>query len=260
MTGILPLFATRLSSDMKFLDLNTQLATRMSGRPDETSILVVEDDPIVRSIVATSLGAAGFVVRQAETGDAARASFADQPADLVLIDIRLPDGSGHEVAAGLQKVGNPAVIFLTSLSGVQDRVRGLDLADDYLTKPVELDELHARVRAVLRRWRRGIPVGSTRDLAGWTLDLVRRELADPDGSVLRLTRAEFDVLAALVQADGAVLSRDYLLEVSGSADSGTAVRSVDVLVSRIRRKLAGSTLAAAVQTVPGQGYRWRLSV
>jgi two-component system torCAD operon response regulator TorR len=229
------------------------------GARGEASILIVEDDPIVRSIVSTSLGAAGFVVRQAETGDAARASFADQPADLVLIDIRLPDGSGHEVATGLQAMGNPAVIFLTSLGGMQDRIRGLDLADDYLVKPIDLGELHARVRAVLRRWRRGLPGTSTRNLAGWTLDLVRRELADADGQVQRLTRAEFDVLAALVQADGAVLSRDYLLEVSGSAQSATTARTIDVLISRIRAKLAGSVLAGAVLTVPGQGYRWQLA-
>jgi two-component system torCAD operon response regulator TorR len=229
------------------------------GARGEASILIVEDDPIVRSIVSTSLDAAGFVVRQAETGDAARASFVDQPADLVLIDIRLPDGSGHEVAAGLQAMGNPAVIFLTSLGGMQDRIRGLDLADDYLVKPIDLGELHARVRAVLRRWRRGLPGTSTRDLAGWTLDLVRRELANADGHVQRLTRAEFDVLAALVQADGAVLSRDYLLEVSGSAQSATTARTIDVLISRIRAKLAGSVLAGAVRTVPGQGYRWQLA-
>lgn len=226
---------------------------------ESASVLVVDDDPIVRGIVAASLTTAGFAVRLAENGAAARASFAHQPADLALIDIRLPDGSGHDVATTLQQLGNPAVIFLTSLSGVADRVRGLDLADDYLVKPVDLAELHARVRAVLRRWRRGLPAGSTRQFAGWTLDLVRRELADPAGAVLRLTRAEFDVLAALVQAAGAVLSRDYLLEVSGSVDSGAASRSTDVLVSRIRRKLAGSALAGAVQTVPSQGYRWQLS-
>ena len=230
----------------------------MDPKASEASILIVEDDPIVRSIVAASLSAAGFVVRQADSADAARTSFAGQPADLVLIDIRLPDGSGHEVAAGLQEIGRPAVIFLTSLGGVEDRIKGLDLADDYLVKPIDLGELHARVRAVLRRWQRGVPATSTRDLAGWTLDLVRRELADPDGNVQRLTRAEFDVLAALVQADGAVLSRDYLLEVSGSADSTTTIRSIDVLISRIRRKLVGGTLSTAIQTVAGQGYRWRL--
>lgn len=218
--------------------------------------MIVEDDPIVRSIVATSLGAAGFAVRQAETGREAQVRFADTPADLVLIDIRLPDGSGHDVAARLQASGSPAVIFLTSLGGVQDRIRGLDVADDYLVKPIDLGELHARVRAVLRRWRRGLPALSTRDLAGWTLDLVRRELADPDGQVLRLTRAEFDLLAALVQADGTALSRDYLLEVTGSAESGSGARGIDVLISRIRRKLKDGSLASRVQTVAGQGYRW----
>ena len=228
-------------------------------REGQVSILIVEDDPIVRTIVTTSLSAAGYAVRQVETGCAAQASFAEKPADLVLIDIRLPDGSGHDVAASLQTIGQPAVIFLTSLGGVQDRIRGLDVADDYLVKPIDLGELHARVRAVLRRSRRGMSNTVTRDLAGWTLDLVRRELADANGNVQRLTRGEFDVLAALVQADGAVLSRDYLLEVSGSADITASTRSIDVLISRIRRKLAGGSLAAAIQTVAGQGYRWRLA-
>ena len=259
MTVILPLLDTGLRRDMKLLASEPQSAKSMNGQRSEASILIVEDDPIVRSIVATSLGAAGFAVRQAENGAAARTSFAERPADLVLIDIRLPDGSGHEVASRLQAAGNPAVIFMTSLGGMQDRIRGLDLADDYLVKPIDLGELHARVRAVLRRWRRGLPTASTLELAGWTLDLVRRELADPYGTVERLTRAEFDVLAALVQADGATLSRDYLLEVSGSAESATTIRSIDVLISRIRRKLAGSALAGCIATVPGQGYRWRLT-
>ena len=216
----------------------------------------MEDDPIVRSIVAASLSAAGFCVREAETGQAATASFAEQPADLVLIDIRLPDASGHEVVSMIQASGDPGVIFLTSLGGVDDRIRGLELADDYVVKPVDLGELHARVRAVLRRSRRGQPAASTRDLAGWTLDLVRRELADNNGEIMRLTRAELDVFGALVQADGFVLSRDYLTEVSGSAESTTTVRSIDVLVSRIRRKLIGTALAASIITVPRTGYRW----
>lgn len=255
----MPVPSARPAGVVKTLAEFACVASLMSGSRDVAAILVVEDDPIVRRIVTTALRSAGFGVREADCGAAALACFAEAPADLVLIDIRLPDASGHDVVAGLQQQGNPAVIFLTGLNTVQDRVRGLDLADDYLVKPVDLDELLARVRAVLRRWRRGLPAGSTRDFAGWTLDLVRRELADPQGRLMRLTRAEFDVLAALVQAAGAVLSRDYLLEVSGSSDSGTAARSIDVLVSRIRRKLAGGALGSAVQTVPGQGYRWQLS-
>lgn len=226
--------------------------------PDASSILVVEDDPIVNAILTASLTRSGFSVRQVETGEAARASFAAQPSDLVLIDIRLPDGRGDTVARDLRAYGDPAVIFLTSMGSVEDRIRGLDLADDYLVKPVDLGELDARVRAVLRRSRRTPPQQSTRELAGWTLDLVRRELADPTGSPLRLTRGEFDIIAALVQAEGAALSRDYLLEVSGSADSASKERSIDVLISRIRGKLRRSSLDNRILTVPGQGYRWRV--
>jgi len=225
---------------------------------DAASILIVEDDPIVSAILTASLTDAGYEVRPVETGAAARASFAAKASDLVLIDIRLPDGLGHAVARDLQALGDPAVIFLTSLGGVQDRIRGLNMADDYLVKPVELGELHARVGAVLRRLRRAVPHQSARDIAGWTLDLVRRELAAPDGSLLRLTRGEFDILAALVQAEGAALSRDYLLEVSGSAESAAKERSVDVLVSRIRAKFRQTALDGRILTVPGQGYRWRL--
>lgn len=228
-----------------------------SGQFGAPSILIVEDDPIVSAILTASLTQSGFAVRQAETGDAARESFASQSVDLVLIDIRLPDGLGHTVARDLQKLGDPAVIFLTSLGGLEDRIRGLNMADDYLVKPVDLGELHARVGAVLRRLRRAMPNRTARDINGWTLDLVRRELAGPAGTLMRLTRGEFDIVAALVQAEGTVLSRDYLLEVSGSADSTASERSVDVLISRIRNKLRQTSLADSILTVPGQGYRWR---
>jgi two-component system torCAD operon response regulator TorR len=227
------------------------------GRFGAPSILIVEDDPIVSAILTASLTQSGFVVRQVETGEAARESFASQSADLVLIDIRLPDGLGHTVARDLQKFGDPAVIFLTSMGGVEDRIRGLNIADDYLVKPVDLGELHARVGAVLRRFRRAMPHKTVRDIRGWTLDLVRRELADPAGRLLRLTRGEFDIVAALVQAEGAALSRDYLLEVSGSADSAASERSVDVLVSRIRNKFKQTSLEDSILTVPGKGYRWQ---
>jgi two-component system, OmpR family, torCAD operon response regulator TorR len=227
------------------------------GQFGNPSILIVEDDPIVSAILSASLTQSGYTVRQAETGQAGRESFIANPSDLVLIDIRLPDGLGHAVAQDLKALGDPAVIFLTSLGHIEDRIRGLNMADDYLVKPVDLGELHARVGAVLRRFSRAMP-HTTRDLHGWTLDLVRRELADPSGKVLRLTRGEFDIVAALVQAEGPVLSRDYLLEVSGSADSAANERSVDVLVSRIRGKFRQTSLENRILTVPGQGYRWRL--
>jgi len=218
-------------------------------------ILLVEDDPIVREIVATSLRAEGFAVDEAARTVDARARFAAQPAELVIVDIRLPDGSGHDLVSALRATDDPAVIFMTALDSREDRLRGLDVGDDYLVKPVDPRELGARVRAVLRRYRRGQKAGAVLEVGGWTLDLMRRELADAEGRIVRLTRAEFDLLAALVQADGVVLSREYLLEVVASADSRSSLRSVDVLVSRIRHKIA-RTLADRIRTVPGSGYRW----
>lgn len=218
-------------------------------------IMIVEDDPIVREIVATSLRAEGFAVTEAPSSGHALQSFALQPAQLVIVDIRLPDGSGHDLVAALRGAGDPAVIFMTSLGGREDRIRGLDMGDDYLVKPIDVRELGARARAVLRRYRRSQPVGALLEFGGWTLDLVRRELADAGGEIVKLTRAEFDLLAALIQAGGTALSRDYLLEVVASAESRSNVRTVDVLVSRVRRKLAGG-LADCVRTIPGAGYRW----
>jgi two-component system torCAD operon response regulator TorR len=98
----------------------------------------------------------------------------------------------------------------------------------------------ARVGAVLRRYLRMTATNTVREFGGWTLDLVRRELADPQGTIIALTRGEFDLLAALVQADRLPLSRDYLLEVLTSVDSNAKERTIDVLVSRVRRELATS--------------------
>jgi two-component system torCAD operon response regulator TorR len=234
----------------------------MANPTGTARILIVEDDPIVRNVVTAYLCANGFETDIAADAATARAKVVAGGFDLALVDVNLPDGSGFDLVERLRRHHDIAVIYMTSLGSSNARVRGLESGgDDYIVKPVEVRELLARVRAVLRRYQRvaapppqvGVPVI---EFSGWTLDLVRRELADPSGTLIRLTRAEFDLLAALVQAGGAALSRDYLLEVVSSAESDTKARTIDVMVSRIRKKLGTASSPPRIVTQLGAGYRF----
>jgi DNA-binding response OmpR family regulator len=230
---------------------------------DAPQILVVDDDDIVREVVMASLRQHGFEAIEAVDVDSALLTFSTTIVDLVIVDIMLPDGSGFDLARRLRETRECAVIYLTSLAAAEDRVRGLEGdGDDYLIKPIETWELLARVRAVLRRYQRAAPaetaIQAVIEFGGWTLDLVRRELADPRSTLVPLTRAEFDVFAALVQAQGIALSRDYLIEVAASAQSTTKSRTIDVMVSRVRRKLVrGGPPLPQIMTIQGQGYRFK---
>jgi DNA-binding response OmpR family regulator len=219
--------------------------------------LLVDDDPIVREVITTSFRKAGWRIDAAPDAASALRLFASEPTDLILADINLPDGSGRELVGRMQRLRDCAVIYVTSLGGAEDRLQGLKDGDDYVVKPVDVQELMARSHAVLRRYRLQRPaMDPVLTLDAWTLDVVRRELANPSGEIIRLTRAEFDLLAALAQSGDAVLSRDYLLEVIASAEAETKVRTVDVLISRIRRKLAdGGPSPPLIATVHAQGYR-----
>ena len=226
-------------------------------------IMIVEDDEIVREIMAAHLRRHGL--DPIETSDCASALkvCSERNLDLVIMDVGLPDGSGFELAHALRRRRDCAVIFATSLDDVENRIRGLEGdGDDYIVKPTDGRELLARVHAVLRRHRRPATgeaaIQTVLEFAGWTLDLVRRELADPRGHLVPLTRAEFDLFAALVQARGLALSRDYLVEVTTSAQAPSKSRTIDVMVSRIRRKLVqGSRPLPQIVTAQGEGYRFK---
>jgi two-component system torCAD operon response regulator TorR len=239
----------------------------MPTTPGNARLLIVEDDDIVRDVVTRYLETNGFEAEAVASAAAAVTSCSARAFDLLIIDVNLPDGSGIDLAMRLRARRDTAVIFMTGLGSPDARVHGLESGgDDYIVKPVEVRELLARVRAVLRRYRRqpgGVPPAKTVpviEFQGWTLDLVRRELADPAGALVRLTRAEFDLFAALVQATGGSLSRDYLLEVVSSAESGTKARTIDVMVSRIRKKLsAAAAPTPRIVTQAREGYRFEVS-
>ena len=220
-------------------------------------VLVVEDDIIASEIAAAYLRKGGLQAVEARNAASALACFAAQSIDLALVDVNLPDGLGFDLVKSLRAQQDMAVIYLTSRDASDDKMRGFESGgDDYIVKPVDVRELLARVRAVLRRAARPAEHHeSVFAFCGWTLDLVRRELVDGQGRLVRLTRGEFDLFAALFRAGTRPLHREYLVEVVASAEAATKARTVDVLISRIRRKLAqASQPAPRIVTRTGEGY------
>ncbi|MEM6673358.1 MAG: response regulator transcription factor [Planctomycetota bacterium] len=214
-------------------------------------LLLVDDDPKLREGIHAGVVARGYECDTAEDVAEADARLDTATAyDLVLLDITLPDGSGWDVLERLRARGDETpVIFLTARHAPDDRVRGLRLgADDYVIKPFEFEELVARIEAVLRRHRPPLVyvIGDVR------LDLTARRAWRGDLEV-ELSKREFDLVAALIEAGGEVLSRSALLERVWDmrVDPGTNV--VDVVVSRVRKKLDVSG-THSIRTVVGEGY------
>ncbi len=235
--------------------------SRSSGhRPHlKTRVLVVEDERDIAELVKHTLERGGDVeVQIVSGGDAALKVAADEPPDLIVLDLNLPVLSGLEVCRLLRSQpvtkGVP-IIMLTARTTESDRVQGLDAgADDYVTKPFSLRELAARVRAVLRRGRgetSAAPVVYRGQHLMADFDAVNIAV---DGEAIRLTRREFELLRYLVENRNRVLSRDRLLERVWGYDRLIETRSVDVHVGRLRSKLGAA--GRQIETVVGLGYRF----
>ena len=171
----------------------------------------------------------------------------------------LPGTSGIELCRQLRERSGVAIIFISAKGSEADRVAGLELgADDYLPKPFSTRELLARIRAVLRRGARemqpGSPEEGIRRFDGWSVDLRRRETRSPTGAVVDLTGAEFDLLSVLLDHAQRVIARERLIELSRTRLGDSSDRSIDVLISRLRRKLSGAGGSAPILTVRGVGY------
>lgn len=225
------------------------------------SILVVDDDPGIRDLVSDFLGRHGYDVATAENGaamDRAMAAAA-RPFDLVVLDLMMPGEHGLEIARRLARPGGPALIMLSAMGDDGDRIVGLELgADDYLPKPCNPRELLARVRAVLRRRQEpgDEPAGVVATFDGWRLDMVRRELTSPDGVLIALSDGEFSLLRVFVERPQQALPREELLELARGRESESYDRSIDVQISRLRRKLEGaaSDREELIRTVRNEGY------
>jgi len=225
-------------------------------------ILVVDDDREIRSLVAQLLRKHGFRVTDAADGREMMQVLENGRFDLVVLDLMLPGEDGLSLCRRVRATSSMPIIMLTAMGEETDRIVGLEMgADDYLPKPFNPRELLARIRAVLRRAGGEVPepvaedAGSLRVFEGWSLDTAKRELRAPDGTLVPLTAGEYDLLAAIVERPGRVLSRDQLLDLTRGRDAVPFDRSVDVQISRLRRKLETDPKEPQIiKTVRGGGY------
>lgn len=233
------------------------------GRP-EASLLVVDDDNGLRETLADFFELEGYAVRQAANVREAKQRLEAWDPDLLLLDINMPGGDGLTFAAEMRSRSSVPIIFLSGKSAMVDRVVGLEIgADDYVAKPFELRELLARVRAVLRRVRPASPVPSNDAVASerygvfsvFTIKPDLRTVNDPSGVAIDLTGAEYNLMLAFAERPNRVLSRDAIADLTRKEDWEAFDRSIDTLVSRLRKKLAPHTDASQlIQTVRGEGY------
>jgi two-component system, OmpR family, response regulator MprA len=213
-------------------------------------ILVVDDEPSVRDALDRALRLDGYKVRLARDGREALNLLADEPPDAVVLDVLMPAPDGLEVTRRLRAAGDRTpVLLLTARDAVPDRVRGLDAgADDYLVKPFALEELTARLRALLRRT--GTPAAETLRLADLKLD-TGGHTVERAGRRIELTRTEFLLLELLLRHPRQVLTRGQIFEHVWGYDFGPSSNSLEVYVGYLRRKLGEPRL---IHTVRGVGY------
>jgi len=225
----------------------------------QTHIVIVDDEPIIRSLIRGSLETEFSLISEAESAEALERILASKPVDLVLIDVMLPGKDGFTITRDLRSRSDIGIIIISNKKDDYDRILGLEIgADDYLIKPFLPRELLARVKTVLRRLQKS---GESVDMSpvvrfdDWMFDLNARTLTDASGNSSRLTSAEFIILSNLIQKPGRIISRNRLLPSSTSNTYQSSDRSIDVLVSRLRRKLNDDPRDPKyIITVHGEGY------
>jgi len=225
----------------------------------EAHILVVDDDAEIRQLLGRFLRQFGYRVTGVRDGREMREAMANAAFDLVVLDLMLPGTSGLDLCREIRSRARTPIIMLTARGDEADRIVGLEMgADDYVTKPFNARELLARVRAVLRRstnpGEATRPSGHHIEFAGWRLDTRRRQLTDSEGIGVDLSGGEYELLLALVEHPQRVLSREQLLDLARNRNASPFDRSIDVQVSRLRRKLEAEDGAELIKTIRGAGY------
>jgi DNA-binding response OmpR family regulator len=241
------------------------------SKPSQSHILVVDDDAKVRLLLRRCFESEGFRVSEAGSGSEAMERLAAGTFNLVTLDLQLPDGDGFAVGREIRARSPVPIIMVTGKGDTIDRVVGLELgADDYITKPFQLREVVARVRAVLRRTASagaaggstGAPRGDeTLAFGGWILDIPKRELRSTAGAVCDLTTSEFDLLKVFASHANRALSRDQIMDLLRGHDWVPTDRSIDNLVLRLRRKIEPDPeRPRLIKSVRGVGYSFTATV
>lgn len=251
----------------------TELASSPAPRRSEAAertqhIVVCDDEPGIREMLREYLGMKGFRVTCVDGGPALRALLDVETADLVLLDVAMPEEDGLSIARYLTANHDVAVVMLTAAGDVIDRIVGLEMgADDYLAKPVDMRELLARIKAVLRR---GVPrgeAGPANDngprlvrFGDCELDTEAHRLCAADGTDIPITSMEFDLLRAFAEHPNRVLSRDQLLDLAHNRGWEPFDRSIDIRIARLRRKVeTDPAKPQIIKTVRGAGYMFSMS-
>ncbi|HSI49433.1 MAG TPA: response regulator transcription factor [Ideonella sp.] len=233
-------------------------------------LAVLDDEPDITALLASYLQGRGYRVTQLHSGRALMALMASDPPVLVLLDLGLPGEDGFSIARQLREHWRCGLVIVTGRGDAVDKVVGLEVgADDYVTKPFDLRELLARIKAVLRRIApdeatapatpsapaAAAAATSLQRFAGWSLDTAARRLLDAQGRETALTTGEFDLLSTFLLHAGRVLSRDFLLEQTRGRSAAPFDRTIDVQVGRLRKKLeADADDPQIIKSVRGAGY------
>jgi two-component system phosphate regulon response regulator OmpR len=229
---------------------------------DKAHIVVVDDEADLREMLHEYLSAQGFSVSMADGGSALRSLIEERPADLVVLDVNMPGDDGLTLTRFLRERGGTGIILLTAVGETVDRIVGLEMgADDYLPKPFDPRELLARIKSVLRRSHMArLPAapaarpGEVR-FGRYVLNLESHKLLDSANVEIQLTSSEFDLLKVFAAHPNQVLSRDRLLDLTSHRDLEPFDRSIDVRITRIRRKIeVDAARPQVIKTVRGSGY------
>ena len=224
------------------------------------TILIVDDEPEVRSVLEEYFGKHGYAAIGAESADVAKAAAARQPIDLALVDIHMPGEDGLSLARHLrERYAKIGIVMLTSAGTVVDRIVGLEMgADDYVPKPFDPRELLARVKSVLRRTSAAAraDLGAARVRIGrCVLDVAAHRLTDEKGSEVTMSPLEFDLLKALAQHPNRALSRERILNLHRQQDWDPFDRSVDLRIMRLRKKIEPDPdRPRFIRTIRNEGY------
>jgi two-component system torCAD operon response regulator TorR len=228
------------------------------------TIVIVDDDAVTRETLKAYFEDEGYSVLQARNADELSIALARHRVSLVLLDIRLPGKDGLTITRELRAKSDVPIILITGRSDRLDRIVGLELgADDYILKPFEPREILARFRSLLRRINSQMtqPEEREKTFDGWQFHLGKRRLRDHDGADVRLTSAEFDLLAAFVCNPGQVLTRDRLLDLTPRRNADPFDRSIDSLVRRLRQIIEEDPKEPKIIiTVHGTGYMFATEV